>query len=88
MVPSVYPQDELESTRAELKDAKAQLAVIRQGESDLELYKRRYKESEKELFKLERGLELKDGQLESFMNLAQRQIKMLEGRIKDLQKVK
>lgn len=32
-----------------------------QGESDLELYKRRYKESEKELFKLERGLELKVG---------------------------
>lgn len=32
-----------------------------QNQSDLELYKRRYKESEKELFKLEKALELKVG---------------------------
>lgn len=54
---------------------------------DLEVYKRRSKEQAKEVFKLEKALEIKDSQIESFMVVAQRQIKLLEGRVKELQQM-
>jgi hypothetical protein len=49
-----------------------------------EFYKRRLDEASREQLKLEKALEMKDGQLESFMVVAQRQIKMLEDRCQEL----
>eukprot|EP00798_Chlamydomonas_sp_ICE-L_P012912 gene12912-12729_t len=58
---------EREVTKLKEADSKTDSVV----KSNAEIYRRRFKEAEKELFKLERALEMKDSQMESFMRVAQ-----------------
>ncbi|GIL74471.1 hypothetical protein Vretimale_2178 [Volvox reticuliferus] len=52
-----------------------------------EMFRARYTDATRDILKLERALELKDGQLESFMVVAQRQIAYLESQVRSLQNV-
>lgn len=85
---------ELALERSKLDDERANLAKIqvelereRKASKDAEMYKRRLGESSKEVMKLEKSLEIKDGQQEAFMVVAHRQIKYLEESLKEARKV-
>ncbi|GFR45251.1 hypothetical protein Agub_g6357 [Astrephomene gubernaculifera] len=51
-----------------------------------DMFRTRYADAARDIFKLEKALELKDGQLETFMVVAQRQIAQLEQQVRRLQK--
>ncbi|KAG2499576.1 hypothetical protein HYH03_002519 [Edaphochlamys debaryana] len=70
----------------ELKSARADVVKAQELAKENDLYRKRYEDASRDILKLERALELRDGQLESFMNVAQRQIAYLESQVRDLQK--
>jgi len=74
---------QLRERDAELKALRQQLEQEQKRSADLEFYKKKLDEAGREQLKLERALEMKDGQMESFMSVATRQIKMLEGVVKE-----
>ncbi|KAG2432498.1 hypothetical protein HXX76_008843 [Chlamydomonas incerta] len=71
----------------ELAAVRAEVDVAKERTKENEMYRGRYGEATRDILKLERALELRDGQLESFMVVAQRQIAFLESQIKELQKM-
>eukprot|EP00882_Tetradesmus_deserticola_P025145 GHRQ01027604.1.p1 GENE.GHRQ01027604.1~~GHRQ01027604.1.p1 ORF type:complete len:191 (+),score=56.59 GHRQ01027604.1:411-983(+) len=79
-------KEQVAALQQELEKAQQQLEEERQARKEAESWRRRLDAAEKELFKLERGLEMKDGQLATFMTTAHRQIKSLEDTVKELQK--
>jgi len=68
---------ELATSAREANEAKAQ------AEDALEMYVRRLKESEKDVFKLEKALEEKTALVETSMAIARRQIKYTEEKMRE-----
>ncbi|KAJ9530105.1 hypothetical protein QJQ45_023383 [Haematococcus lacustris] len=77
-------KSQLSDRQDELSRLRGELAKQAAASEQLSFLQHRLDQAAKEQLKLERALELKDGQLESFMVVAQRQIKMLEERCKVL----
>ncbi|KAG2454061.1 hypothetical protein HYH02_001102 [Chlamydomonas schloesseri] len=77
----------LKDKERELAAVRAQVDSAQERTKENEMYRTRYADATRDILKLERALELKDGQLESFMVVAQRQIAFLESQIKELQRV-
>lgn len=70
-----------------LRKAQGDVEKAQEDARENDLYRKRYEDSARDNLKLERALEMKDGQLETFMAVARRQIKYLEDevkRVKDL----
>ncbi|WIA32465.1 hypothetical protein OEZ86_003285 [Tetradesmus obliquus] len=79
-------KEQVAALQQELQQAQQQLQEERQARKEAESWRPRLDAAQKELFKLERGLEMKDAQLATFMTTAHRQIKSLEDTVKELQK--
>eukprot|EP00195_Chlamydomonas_chlamydogama_P001868 CAMPEP_0202923868 /NCGR_PEP_ID=MMETSP1392-20130828/78673_1 /ASSEMBLY_ACC=CAM_ASM_000868 /TAXON_ID=225041 /ORGANISM="Chlamydomonas chlamydogama, Strain SAG 11-48b" /LENGTH=163 /DNA_ID=CAMNT_0049617567 /DNA_START=148 /DNA_END=639 /DNA_ORIENTATION=+ len=79
-------KSKLDDQESRIKQLQADLDKESRNARDVEMYKRRIEEYTKDILKLERALEMKDGQLETFMVVAQRQIKYLEEQLKELQR--
>ncbi|PNH10308.1 hypothetical protein TSOC_002960 [Tetrabaena socialis] len=79
-------QSELVDKGKEVAAAGREVAKAKEYTSENEMYRTRYAECTRDILKLERALELRDGQLESFMCIAQRQIAYLESQVRELQK--
>lgn len=70
-----------------LDNAAEEVQEAKEYAKENDMYRTRYADATKDILKLERALELRDGQLESFMAVAQRQIAYLESEIKALQRM-
>ncbi|GLC35215.1 hypothetical protein PLESTB_000566500 [Pleodorina starrii] len=79
-------QETIRERDQQLRNAAEQLDRAKEYGRENDMFRTRYADASRDILKLERALELKDGQLESFMVVAQRQIAYLESQVRELQK--
>ena len=78
-------REELKRRDGDIAALRAELAAAKAAEEEAEFLRRRLDEATKSVFKLEKALEIKDGQLDTFINTARRQIRALEDDVRALQ---
>lgn len=76
-------QGQLDQEKDVVRQLQRELQKERQARKELESLQSKLEDSGKEILKLERALEMKDGQVSAFMTVARRQIKLLEDKLKE-----
>jgi chromosome segregation ATPase len=78
-------RSQLAAAAAEMDAMRSNLEAERRARNDAESFRPRLDAATRDVLKLERALEIKDGQLDTFVNTARRQIRALEDDIRALQ---